>query len=161
MGRIVEALAQRPPPFPCVFLLGRAFRHRQALLERAKRLPATFAFREHDWAEILRARATFCAFGVSIYELLALGVPCAVTAHSRENDEGARVLCQRFPVVPYLGFEETLTHESMLGALAQLEATPAEAWAPFAVMKQATTHVAQKLLAFASVAKGGRPPLGP
>jgi spore coat polysaccharide biosynthesis predicted glycosyltransferase SpsG len=130
------------------FLLGKAFKFRSVIESMRKSLPAHFTLAEYNIDTIRDSRATIATFGVTIYELLYLNVPCLLTAHSRENHEASLVLSSRIAGLPYLGFWSDLTTESVAACIADFLPRAPRPPSSFAAIGHGHRKVAKAIIHF-------------
>lgn len=105
----IMAWAQNQHEFNFNFLIGQSFLPRAQL---PKQYPSHYQVNNYSIEQILSADACIVTFGVTPYELMYLGIPFALVAHSIENDQGAKRLCGVLPETNYLGFAEQLNQDS-------------------------------------------------
>jgi UDP-2,4-diacetamido-2,4,6-trideoxy-beta-L-altropyranose hydrolase len=73
--------------------------------------------KKFDWSEIAACDAAFCAFGVSAYELLYLGMPLITVGHAVSNDEAGDRLAKRYGFTSHLGLLANLDRASLEAGL--------------------------------------------
>ncbi len=85
-------------------LVGDAFVHRLKLEHLKASLPGQIRFYPFSANGLAQAGLAICTFGVTVYELMFLGVPALVIGHSSENAETSRRLAERCRATIDLGY---------------------------------------------------------
>ncbi|WP_022671240.1 hypothetical protein [Hippea alviniae] len=80
-----------------LILIGDSFKHRERL-EKLD-LPENFKIEPYHPTKLLKGDVAIATFGVSVYELIYLNVPVYCVGHTKENEEGCRVLAKRCEMV--------------------------------------------------------------
>lgn len=106
--RILSLASATPPGHDVALYPGEAFVHR-AKLPAAEALPPRVRIAPFRFEALLEAELVVSTFGITPYELMALGVPTLITSHTRDNARAAAALARRFPEISDLGFFEELT----------------------------------------------------
>ncbi len=105
-------------------LIGDAFAHHRQLEALKPTLPSHIQFYPFDAGRLPDAGIAICTFGVSVYELMFLGVPTLVIGHSLENADASRVLAERCGATIDLGYIGELTEDRFTQALTALLNNP-------------------------------------
>ncbi len=73
-----------------LILIGDAFKHKQKLNDL--RLQANFKILPYHPSKLLEADVALATFGVTVYELIYLNIPVICAGHTKENQEGCKVI---------------------------------------------------------------------
>ncbi len=85
-------------------LVGDAFAHRRQLDHLKASLPSHVRFFPFSAERLAQAGIAICTFGVTVYELMFLGIPALVVGHSPENADTSRILAERCRATVHLGY---------------------------------------------------------
>ena len=105
---LLDAVSETLPRRKVLFLVGKSFKGRERLGKVQATVAASIEFIEFDAAYFAKASAVIATFGVTVYEVLYLGLPLAVVSHSQENHGGALILASRVPSLTYLGLHTAI-----------------------------------------------------
>lgn len=87
-----------------VVLVGGSFKFQKELEKIKKNLPQNFQFFAYSAKKIVKANIAICTFGVSIYEMVYLGIPTICVSHSEENASVAKILAKNCGVIENAGY---------------------------------------------------------
>ena len=80
-----------------LILIGDSFKYRERL--EKLNLPENFKIEPYHPTKLLEGDVAIITFGVSVYELIYLNMPVYCIGHTKENEEGCRVLAKRCEMV--------------------------------------------------------------
>jgi UDP-2,4-diacetamido-2,4,6-trideoxy-beta-L-altropyranose hydrolase len=113
-------LTRMPLAMEVTVLIGQAFHHSDRLAYLLSKLPASFNATPFETRYLAMADLAICAFGVTTYELLYLGVPTITVAHTEENAHAAQTLAQRHACIRNLGLIKEIHSEDIRFAVETL-----------------------------------------
>ena len=103
-----------------LLLLGQSFRFRNELKHLVTNLPNNIHLMSYSLKEVIKGDIVICTFGVSVYEMIYLGIPTICISHNIENADGARMLKKRYGVIEDLGYVEDISVQSLHSAVIKL-----------------------------------------
>ncbi|HEY3272830.1 MAG TPA: hypothetical protein VGJ92_03650 [Methanocella sp.] len=118
--KIMEMLKDRELNAHITVLTGDSFKHRSSLAALAGSLPGNFSIVDYTPKALIDADFAICAFGMSIYEMIYLGIPAVCVSHSTENAHGARILRERYPGIEDIGQIDGVTPEALYYAITEI-----------------------------------------
>ncbi len=87
-----------------LILIGDAFKHKDSLKDL--NLPDNFKILPYHPSKLLKGDVAIATFGVTVYELIYLNVPFVCVGHTKENQEGCRILSKRSDTLSVLNFNK-------------------------------------------------------
>ena len=101
-------------------LVGDAFVHTEALTELESYANPRLRMSPYNLSELASADLALCQFGITVYELLYLGVPTLTVAHNTENASASKVLAERHKCTVDLGELDSMSPDRLRNAIRDL-----------------------------------------
>lgn len=120
--KAIDALEAVSGQFQPILILGRAFQQRQALWNRLATVARSYQVQEDvtDMAALMaKVNLALISFGVTAYELAALGVPAIVLCLTQDHDRSASALVKA-GVIVNLGVHPEVSPDMLADAVASL-----------------------------------------
>lgn len=105
---LLEWLSEFPLKIDVLALAGQALANPMKLEELWPKLPSGIYIEPYKPEKLSTADIGICTFGITVYELMYLGVPVVSIAHSPENAADAALLAERHNCIIDLGFVGSL-----------------------------------------------------
>ena len=98
-------------------LLGRLFRDRRKIMAAKDRLPDNIKVKKFTHSAFLNSDLAVSTFGVTVYELIFLGVPLLAIGHNRKTAGSAKVFAMRYGFIDDLGCIDSLKEDKFTNAI--------------------------------------------
>ena len=108
MITLIEWLINEPVEVNITALIGDAFMHNEKLDSLIGSLPENLKVVPFSYEELQKANLVVTTFGITLYELLYLGIPAICIAHSTDNSIDASILKERCDCFEDLGYIKKL-----------------------------------------------------
>lgn len=100
-------------------LVSKAFKFKERLNKIKKNLPSNFKILDYSPEYLPKARLAFCAFGVTVYEMIYLGVPVICVSHTKENAGGEKLL-EKKGFIKGLGYFKDIKEKSAIDKIRKM-----------------------------------------
>ena len=117
MIKLLNYLIENPIKIMIEAVIGDSFAHRSKLKTLVKKLPKSIKLIPFSKNIFLNSDIVITTFGITLYELLFLGIPTLSIAHSIENTIDGRRFKKRYDCFDDLGYIEDLKAENLLNSL--------------------------------------------
>lgn len=115
MIHLAELIKECNFEYDITLLPGKSFMHSDKLNEILP-LPGV-SVKEYNTSLLAESDIVICAFGVTAYELMYLGIPFLSTGHIPKTAEAARVLSERYDLNNNLGYFAELDSETLCNSV--------------------------------------------
>ena len=103
-----------------VYLLyGESFKHKNSL--DALNLPKNFHKLPYSLEYLTKSDIVICTFGMTVYEMIYLGLPTICISHSKHNAKCANILKQRYYALENLGYIKDLDTDILFKSLNKIQ----------------------------------------